>query len=203
MKKELDYLIIYYSDKDKVYIDYIVDKINNKSKEIVDFFDVKVPIKSEVKLYDDLDKFRKDYKIITKKDPKDWVCGLSYDNKINSLTLEELKKTYNHENNTIEDLYKLILHEFVHSINNIRCNNSEIWLKEGLATYLSGQYPNSNEIKVSYEEIINGTCSYTDYRALVKYIIENYDHDYILKLIDDNKFLLTESKRLYEEALYK
>lgn len=200
MKKELDYLIINYSDKDKDYIDYILNKINDKSKEIVKFFDVKVPIKSEIRLYDDLDIFRNNYKKITKKEPEDWICGLSFDNKINTLSLEELRKTYNHEKNTIEDLYKLILHEFIHSIHNIRSNNSEIWLKEGLATYLSGQYNNSYEIKVSYDDLINKKCSYTNYGALVKYIIENYDHDYILRLIDDNDFLLSESKRLYEGA---
>lgn len=56
------------------------------------------------------------------------------------------------------------------------------------------------ELNASLEEIKNGTCSYTNYYALLLFILNVYGREYILKLIPDEEFLLSETNRLYEEA---
>ena len=203
MIKKLTYIELEYSDKDLDYIDYLVNELESKSKEIVKFFEVD-NVNTKIKLYSKLEDFRNEYKNMFKREPKEWVCGFAFDNKVLTLSLDELRKTYNHENNTKEDLLKLILHEFTHSVHYKRMDGKPVlWFTEGLATYLSNQYPNTNKIEVSLEEIVNGSCSYTNYRVLVKYIIENYDKEYINKLIDNREFLLEETEKIYKEALSK
>lgn len=76
------------------------------------------------------------------------------------------------------------------------------WISEGAATYLSGQYENSDEINCTFEQLIDH-CSYPNYRAMFAYVLENYGKDYILKLIDDEELLKNETKRLFDEASNK
>lgn len=133
-------------------------------------------------------------------EPKDWLCGFRFKNNLYILSLSEYKKCYSHENAKVSDLIRLILHEFIHAIHMLRSQNCNyIWLGEGLATYLSGQYSDVSSINCTYQELLNG-CSYANYRVMFEYVFNTYGKDYVLKLIDDEIFLSKETKRLYEEV---
>lgn len=202
MIKELKYMVIEYSDKDLDYIDDICKIIDSKSKEIVDFFEIsKLDNKVKVKLFSDIVEFRNFHNQVFNKEPKNWVCGFALDNSVYTLSLSEYKKCYSHENATISDLIKLILHEFTHAIHIMRNKKCKYqWLGDGLATYLSGQYEDANEIKCTYDELLN-CCSYANYKLMFKYVLNTYGKEYILKLIDDGELLNKDSKRLFEEAV--
>ena len=201
MVKELKYIIIEYTDKDLEYIDDICKEIDSKSQIIIDFFEIgNFDNKVQVKLFSDINEFRRFHQEVYGFEPKNWLCGFRLDYNVYTLSLSEYRKCYSHEDTTILDLIKLILHEFTHVIHfmkNKKCNY--IWLGEGLATYLSGQYSDASSINCTYDELLNG-CSYTNYKVMFEYVLNNYGKEYVLKLIDDEEFLNKETKRLYEEV---
>lgn len=198
----LKYMDIEYTDNDLEYIDYISNEIENKSKEIVDFFEINdFDKKVKIVLFDSVDKFRNFYKETFKREPKDYVCGFSKGDSVYTLSLNEYKKCLSHEESTIEDLIKLILHEFTHSVHSKRNSNMPcMWLNEGAATYLSNQYEDKKEIRCSLDDFINKKCFYSDYKLMFEYVLNTYGKEYILKLIDDKELLDKDSKRLFEEA---
>lgn len=203
MIKNLKYINIEYTDNDLEYIDYICDEIEKKTEDIVNFFELnEFGEKVNIKLFDDIDNFRNFYNKTFKIEPKDYICGFSKGNNVYTLSISEYKKCYSHENSSIEDLIKLILHEFTHSIHFKRNSNMNvIWLNEGAATYLSGQHKDAKEIKGTLDDLLNGKCSYSDYKLMFEYIFNTYSKEYILKLIDSEELLNKETKRLFNEAL--
>ena len=201
MKKELEYIDIEYTENDLEYIDEICNEIDKKTDEIVKFFEIKeFNEKTNVKLFGSLDEFRNFYKETYHREPKDWVCGFAKDNNVYTLSLSEYRKCLSHENSIIEDLERLMLHEFTHSVHLKRHNNITVkWISEGAATYLSGQYKDKKEITCTYEELINN-APYHNYKVMFEYVLNTYGKDYILKLIDNEELLRKETKRLFEEA---
>ena len=202
MIKNLKYMDIEYTISDLDYIEYISKIIDDECERIVKFFELdKYEDKTHVKLFNDLEEFRKYFKKVHGEEPPKWACGFARDKDVYTLTLNEYKKTKSHENDNLSALIKLILHEFVHAVHERRHKNVLVrkWLAEGAATYLSGQYENSNEINCTYEQLLEHT-SYPNYRAMFAYVLENYGHDYILKLMDDEELLKNETERLFEEA---
>lgn len=202
MKKELKYIILEYSEDDSIYIDDLCDYIDRNSDEIIDFFEIKnFGEKVNVKLWDNVEEFRKNYKKTFKRDAKKWICGFAISNTINTLSLKEYKKTYSHENSNLEDLKKLVMHEFTHSAHGKVGNTKNMkWLTEGLATTLSHQWDNSEKkFDISLEQLLNDTISYVYYYTMFSYILEEYGKNYILKLIKNLNYLNEETPRLYEE----
>lgn len=208
MQKETNFFIIRYSENDSKYINVICNYLESEMKRIIDFFDIKyLENKIIINLFDDVNKLwnlhNKLYKTIEKygEVPK-WLCGFSVDNNVYTLSLNELKKTSNHENSTVDELKKLILHESIHSIHAKRNKKTlyVTWLSEGLATTLSHQYDDiEKRFDATLEEIKNGNCYYYNYNSMFLYILENYDKEYISKLINNYDFLLNETEKLYNE----
>lgn len=214
MRVELKYINIEYSKKDDLYIDELTKYIEQNSKEIVEFFDItNFKNKVEVKLWDDLEKYRKrNFNICNNvgnsvEDVPKWSCGFTYviDNTsyIETLCLSEYVKTKSHETGTLDDLKYLIMHEFTHAchfkINEKSCK----WLSEGLATMISKQYKNCKlKLDATLEQIKNDCyVDYTNYYTIIYYIYETYGKNYILKLINDYELQKLEIEKLYRETL--
>ena len=115
-----------------------------------------------------------------------------------------------HKNFTLEDFKKSILHELTHIChheltdgNNQPCYT---WLAEGLATNLSGQKYYS-EIQCTYEEMIynfyNVKNSYSIAYQMVKYMLENYNKEFVLNLISNYDELNKIAPILFEEIKSK
>ena len=201
MIKNLKYMNIEYTDNDLEYIDYICEEIDKKSEDIIKFFELKeYKEKVDVKLFENIEEFRKFYKETFKREPKDYVCGFSKNNNVYTLSLSEYRKCSSHEKAELKDLISLILHEFTHSVHFKRNNNMPcIWLNEGAATYLSNQYNDKKEIICTLDDLING-CPYYNYKLMFEYVLNTYGKEYILKLIDNEELLDNETRKLFEEA---
>lgn len=214
MQKELKYMNIEYTEKDKLYIEELVDYIEQVSQEIVDFFGIEnFENKVEVKLLDDVSKFRmrlfetypsgaKSVEEISK-----WSCGFAYvDNNISyveTLCLEEYRKTLGHEKGTLEDLKHLILHEFAHAVHFKISQEDYAWLSEGLATTISHQYDNYDLTFDATLEQMKGDdyTHYTNYHTMFYYVYEKYGRDYILELVNNYELQKQETERLYNETV--
>lgn len=103
--------------------------------------------KLKYKIWDNLDLFRKFVKeknafLDNNGNVADWLCGITYDNHIDTLTLDEYRKTKYYENSELKDMINLVLHEFVRACHDKKRKKENIskWLSEGLATTISGQY---------------------------------------------------------------
>ena len=214
MIKELKYMNIEYTEKDKLYIEELVDYIEQISQEIVDFLGiVNFGNKVEVKLWDDITKYRKSQFNVYPCGAKNadeipkWSCGFAFskDNKsyVETLCLEEYRKTLGHENGTLDDLKHLILHEFTHSVH-LKVNDKDcVWLSEGLATTISHQYDNYD---LTFDASLgqmkgDGYTHYTNYHTMFYYVYETYGRDYILELVNNYELQKQETERLYNETV--
>ena len=132
------------------------------------------------------------------------------------LSLNDYKNTAHkfdkkHYKEAFEHYKKTLVHEFVHFVNlecfnRIRkCGRPAKYLSEGIATYLSGQKDNKKIIfDYSIDDIMhfdyNKSC-YDGWYLVTKYLVENYDKQFVLSLFESNReandFLQNE---LYEKA---
>lgn len=82
-------------------------------------------------------------------------------------------------------------------------NKLYVWLKEGLATYLSHQFDKYPVCKFNcqLDDLINGGVNYGNYYLLFKYAYENYGIDYIKKLLTDELFMVEQTPILFNSLL--
>lgn len=210
MEKINDFFIIKYTNNDKDYIDEIEKYLLNEIENIINFFEIdNYGEKIIINLFDSINKLwelHNDlYNTIEKygKVPEG-VCGFSVKNNIFTLTYSEFIKSKGHENSSLNDLKKLILHELIHCIHAKKNTKTlyKIWLSEGIATTLSHQYDGKEkQFDTTFEDLNNGKCYYSNYNAIFEYILNNYEKEYIMKLINDYQFLENETLKLYNETV--
>ena len=205
---------IEYTKKDETYIEDIITYLEKISKEIVEFFEIEnFGNKVEVKLWNDVSKYReRNFEIYpaTSKNVEDvpkWSCGFAYlDNNtsyVETLCLEEYRKTQGHENATLDELNHLILHEFTHAVH-LKINyNAFRWLREGLATTISHQYDNYDlTFDATLEQMKGGQfINYTNYHTMFYYVYETYGRAYILELVNNFDLQKQDTERLYNETI--
>ena len=183
----------------------ILSYINRKLPKLLDFFHIScLDHTLEIFIYDDLSKFKNNYQKKTNKDYKNWICGFQGKNEIHLLDYENYLLTDGHQNQTKEDYLKLVIHEIIHDLhlqyNRYHGNKprSFVYLTEGIASYLSEQYPNpsfNNHIPV--EAFLNNeVVNYENYAYIIKFLIENYEHEYLLKLISNESFARKETPKI-------
>lgn len=176
------------------YFDDIVDSIQNNLDYFYNFFE----IKSFSKKWDinivDYETFKKENTIL-----KPYIVGItSYDfNKITILNIEDQKLYTTHKDTTLDDTLRMINHEVVHAFTDELCSNiiPPVWFKEGLATNLSNQlYGYVDMSNISIEDMNDENFHSTDFNynhanSMVKYLLDNYPKEEILKFISNPEYL--------------
>ena len=209
LTKEFDIFKIEYTKDDLNYIDDLVNYLKNNYKDIMNFFNLKeFNKKIEIKLWNDINLYRKDMNDKYNIKVPDWEVARGYRGKkgrnIDLLSLKEYKKSKGHENDTLDNLLKVIIHEFVH-VCQFEYNNSTptlTWFNEALATNISHQYEGYTlSLDVSLDSIIKGQASYINYYTMGKYLLNNYPKEYILKLSKDNDLLIKDTPKIYKETI--
>lgn len=187
---------IIYNESDKTYIKEIISYFKENYLAIMNFLDIKKFNKLIViKFWNKKEEFINEIKKITGEDIPFWVIASTKNNKsdlvsrIDLLSLKEIKKIEYHKNETIENLKKTILHEFVHICHDVFCNYSppkEIWIKEGLATYFANQYENA-KLNATIKQIKNNEyVDYNNYRYLFNLLFDKLNQKEILELLKGN-----------------
>ena len=195
-----DDIEIFYNECDQKYISNIISYFNLYNKDVMNFFKIsKMDKKVIIKLWDDSDIFREELKIITGNDMPFWATGSSKNDRndeysrIDYLSLKEIKKIDYHKDETVADLKKGILHEFVHTCHSQSCNYNypnEYFLTEGVATYLAHQYDNC-KLNVPIKKILDDVdyVEYENYRFLFNKLVEFYSHDDLLDILNNKNKL--------------
>lgn len=189
-----------YNKCDMPYIDEIVNFFKNNFTNVMHFFNIaKLDKKVVIQLWDDSEKLREKLKAETGDEIPFWFTGRASCNKedaysrIDYLSLKEIIKIDYHSNETINDLKKGILHEFVHICHSQSCNYNypeELFLSEGVATYLAHQYEDS-KLTVPIERILDDTTyvEYGNYRFLFNILIDYYSKDQLLSILNNKSKL--------------
>lgn len=204
------YFEIEYSKKDTEEIQLIANKLKDKYLDIMHFFNLeRLERKVFIKLWDNLNEYRNFFnermKEYNKKVPE-WEVGRSISNfeecRIDLLNLEETKKCRGHQNDTIDSLIKVCIHEFVHTCHYAYNGNKDsmTWFCEALATNLSNQYENLY-FNCSLNDILDGKANYINYYSMGKYLIDNCDKNYILELAKNKELLEKDTANIYDQAL--
>ena len=120
----------------------------------------------------------------------------NYDDQVNN-TLDEW--VYFLKNDSIDDLKKLILHEYVHvCVASIGDCKTE-WLDESLATFLSGQKP-QKIAKCTLNELKNDeNLTYSTYYFIGKVIVETFSFKEIYDMILDENTVKNNIEIVYKK----
>ena len=189
MKKIIDNIVINYQREAEVYLNDLLEHLLNSRIEIYNFFGITPKNKIEINIVPTKEKLDEIFKSNFNYDASEWVVGFTPIDKdryqIYLLSYNDYRNTVHHYK-SFEDYKRTLVHEFIHIINAIFSNASfpitPIW--EGIAVYLSKQYENSHEIKVSQNELIEGKCDYRNFNALFNLIVENYKHEDVLRILN-------------------
>ena len=207
--KEFDIFKIEYTKDDLDYIDNLVNYLKNNYKDIMNFFNLKeFNKKIEIKLWNDINLYRNNMSDKYNVKIPNWEVGRGYRGKkgiyIDLLSFNECKKAKGHNNDKLEYLFSVLIHEFVH-VCQFEYNDSTptlTWFNEGLATNLSGQYKNCPYIITSsLQDILNAKSNYNNFYLMGKYLLNNYDKEYTLKLAKDKELLIKDTPKIYKETL--
>ena len=213
MKQEFDMFEIEYTESDLEYIDDLIKYFKNNYKNIMNFFHLKeFSKKVKIKFWDSKEEYRDYFNKLYKEKGynntvPEWEVARSFPEecpKIFLMSYKERVKCRGHSKDTLDDLFKVIVHEFVHTCQFEYNHHTEslTWFLEALATNLSCQYEEHPlTLNVDLERIINGQVSYINYRTMGKYLLDNYPKEYILELAKNKELLLKDTKKIYEETL--
>lgn len=207
-KKELDNFIIE-SFVDIDYYDELIDYIIANEKNIFDFFGLNnLQEKCTIKIME-YESFREYLKKCYGR-VYDYIRGTTdgRTKTIRILSVDDQRKYTTHKNSTIEETFKMLLHEIVHICHDAINDdyNQTIWFREGIATNLSGQKYNvvdltNCDFEVLKNDFLNfGSGNYNAAYTIVNYILKNYEREKLLKLVRDSEYLRKESNKIFEEA---
>ena len=198
---------INYNECDKEYISDLISYFDDRKIDIFKFFGIeKLSKKLIISLYDSIDKYAeyRNYNLSLASVGNMDVLDDNY--YLNILSYKEFIKRKGHEKNNLDYMFKTLLHEFIHICHEEidSCRNSLIWIREGVAIFLSNQYEELN-YKVdscSIDDLLNNKrVWYINYYSLVKYAFDKYGIDYVKKLVFNYDFCKCETSKLYNELL--
>ena len=148
-----DNFIINY-DENLSYVPELIDYLESGMNNIMNYFELdKLKSKRKVIIYNDIELYKKHVEKYHKY--YDYICADTFDGNINILSIEEAHKTKEHANMTIDDLKRVILHEFVHICQQDsqieKYNETITWFWEALATNLGN--PENFNIKIINSDV--------------------------------------------------
>ena len=220
MQKENKFAIFNYNEKDNNLVLSLSEYLDQHGKRIFDFFELPIP---EQKVNINIIPTKAEFDSVFIKDhmEKDnfvvpgWCIGYMTNGEITYLSLSDMENTTHSMKQkspecAFEYYHKTLLHEFVHYVNRLfekhrDCSPTIKYLLEGIATYLSNQaiaekVPLSFTLENILETDMNKSC-YGGWFLMTKYLVENYDKNFVLSLFESNRqakeFLINE---LYDKA---
>lgn len=194
-----EYFEIFYTSKDQEYIEEVINTLNASLVEYLRFFNLeKLNQKVVIKFYDYLDEFKSYYETTRNHPYKHGIVGITNDNQIHMLSLEERLKERPQDN--YEIFLMGVKHELVHICHiAFKGNSNGSWLAEGLATNL-GSPRYEETLEGCTIEDLNKRSKYKYCYTLTKYLIENYSHEKVLEYASNESLLFEDTPELLEEA---
>lgn len=189
-------IIIDYKFKDENLARTLVCELETQSKRVKDFFEISKQIEAKVILYSEIELFKQQYEKKVGGKYEDWLVGFATKgNEIHILSLDCFHKTKSHENDTLNDLLKVIVHEYVHICHfSILEENAFPILMEGFATFLAGQSQGAVDNLPDLDFMLNHFYElgnpYQVAYSFVKSITERFSHKQVLEIAKRNSLII-------------
>jgi hypothetical protein len=201
LKKNIDYsgmqtygtehFQIYYSVLEEATKSDIANALETAHPRIAAFFATEREAKSVIVVYPSVDDFQHAYlgHILTWF-YGDWAAGAAYETMVLSTSPENPGSEH-----TYEDILQILVHEYVHSLIYQINPFPNVWLDEGLATYLAGQESKLPETLPEFEVFRKDDMGvfldhdgYAVSCSFIAYLDRAYGNEQILELIRTNDY---------------
>lgn len=205
MKIESDKLIINYTNNDKKYIKTLEEKLDKNINKIMNFFDIKnINNKIEINILENKEIFDIEYKKHYNKESNEWNRSF-IDNSVYILSYKDYRDTIFYRD-TFDEFVNSVLYEITQILYKNRNNDLSMkYINEGLKIYFSNMFDDIDSNKkfdCDKDKITNEIdIDYIDYYMIMKYIINNYKRDFLLKLIDDKSFAYDNVDKIYKDCV--
>lgn len=207
MKYEDDRFIIYYNNCDEVYVDKLVEIVKERMPRILYFFHIDYTDKITIKLYDNIDEYKNNLESSFRKEAEEeslkqgkkieprkyqkWMIANTEDGNINMQSLDLVLLQDDYMNYSEEEFSFNACHEFTHLCQQKVGSNNPGWFWEVLATVLGNpecQHETDDQFTIQdLDENFDKIDGYGAVFKIGKYLFSNYDSDFILSLVNDNK----------------
>ena len=132
---ETEHFSIYYETLEQKTISDIEKKVEASYSGIQNFFSLGLNHRGKIIVYEDVGKFQRAYLgFILSLVYGDWASGAAYQDFVLVTSPENPGSEH-----TYSDILEIIVHEYVHTLVYRKNGMPNIWLDEGVATYLAGQ----------------------------------------------------------------
>jgi hypothetical protein len=197
---------IYYEELNQQTLKDIEQKLETNYAGIHRFFGLNDHHNGKIIVYKNVERFQRAYLgIFLSYLFGDWAAGAAHQDMVLVTSPENPG-----DQHTYADILEIVVHEYVHTLIYRLNENADIWLDEGLATYLAGQkselsrtpIPTFEQMQSQDQNEFVENDGYTWGYMYVKYLVTTYGAEKVIDLVKTNDFeaCLGKSKlAIYEE----
>lgn len=185
-----EHFYFYYNSNDtngKIYLLSMKEYLESNYKKVIDFFGIDekdMPV-VQIFMYAKYKDFN--YAVLKDKGINLHNCG---DPNASTISENKIYMTHSTIKNNVKYFYKGAFHEYVHCCTMVYGANPEMWLREGIALYLtegSDLYKDKHtefiENGLPPKYVLNNEGRYTYTYSIVEYIAKTYGNEKLLELI--------------------
>ena len=188
---ETEHFIIYYESLEQKTISDIEERLETDYSDIQSFFRLGSNHRGKVIVYETVGKFQRAYLgFILSLVYGDWASGAAYQDSVLVTSPEHPGSEHSYD-----DILEIIVHEYVHTLVYQQNETPNIWLDEGIATYLAGQKSELPSTIPGFEALQAedmGTFLDNDGYAFsciyVEYLAKAYGSEKVIRLIKTNDY---------------
>lgn len=182
---------IYYEELDQKTLEDIERKLETSYPDIQNFFGSNSNSKGKIIVYNTIERFQRAYlgRILSAV-YGDWAVGAAYQDTV-LVTSPENPGAHH----TYDDILDVVLHEHVHTVVYQQNEMANIWLDEGVATYLAGQeselppeVPEFAAMQAEDQSTFLENDGYAFSYKYVEFLESTYGSEKIVQLIKTNDY---------------
>lgn len=198
---ETEHFTIYYETLSEKTLNDIEEKLETSYTNIQDFFSLRQTQKGRVVVYASVERFQRAYLgIFLSLFYGDWASGAAYQDLV-LITSPENPGTQH----TYEDILEIVTHEYTHTLVYQQNEVPDIWLDEGVATFLSGQkselplkIPGFETMQKQDMNTFLENEGYAFSYVYVEYLVKVYGNEKVVNLIRNNDYEETFGKSAFD-----
>jgi hypothetical protein len=188
---ETEHFSVYYESLKQKTIDDIEQKLEASYSDIQSFFDLGSDQRGKVIVYENVEEFQRAYLgVILSLVYGDWANGAAYQDLVLVTSPENPGSEH-----TYDDILEIIVHEYVHTLVYQKNEMPNIWLDEGVATYLAGQkstlppqIPGFEALQAEDMGTFLDNDGYAFSYVYVEYLAKVYGNEKVIRLLETNDY---------------
>jgi len=188
---ETEHFMVYYESLESKTISNIEDKLEKSYPDIQNFFGLGSGHKGKIIVYEDVGKFQRAYLgFILSLVYGDWASGAAYQDLVLVTSPENPGSEH-----TYDDILEIIVHEYIHALVYQKNEMPNIWLDEGVATYLAGQksklppaIPGFEALQAEDMGTFLDNDGYAFSYVYVEYLVKTYGNEKVIRLVETNDY---------------